>query len=127
MCAAPLPYDMGNAGDMIKHGLLAEYVEWWCVSQPKRIKFLDPFGGLPWLEPPIAQQVIIRMQSLGDCALSRAQTNPAQRYYGSGHVVRNAAMASGGEAMVLVSDANRDAVKDLIRSGLDRFAYSCLL
>ncbi len=52
MCAASLPYDMGNAGDMIKHGLLAEYVEWWCVSQRKRIKFLDPFGGRPWLEPP---------------------------------------------------------------------------
>ena len=122
MCVDPLPYDMGNAGDMIKHGLLAEYVEWWCISQRKRIKFLDPFGGRPWVEPPVTQ-VIKRVQSLGNCALSRVQTNSAQRYYGSGHVVRNAATVSGGEAAVLVSDANSDAAEDLVRSGLDRLSY----
>ena len=40
----PLPYDMGNAGDLLKHGVLAEYVRWQCeLGLPPR--FLDPFGG----------------------------------------------------------------------------------
>lgn len=28
--AASLPYDMGNAGDLLKHGVLAEFVRWYC-------------------------------------------------------------------------------------------------
>ena len=41
-----LPYDMGNAGDLLKHGVLAEFVRWRCESgRPGR--FIDLFGGEP--------------------------------------------------------------------------------
>ena len=29
-----LPYDMGNAGDLLKHGVLAEFVRWQCEMGP---------------------------------------------------------------------------------------------
>ena len=39
--AQPLPYDMGNAGDLMKHGLLAEFTQWWCRVKRKPIRFID--------------------------------------------------------------------------------------
>ena len=45
--AMTLPYDMGNAGDLLKHGVLAEHVRWHAVWAC-RFDFLDPFGGKPW-------------------------------------------------------------------------------
>jgi hypothetical protein len=32
MKSQPLCYDMGNAGDLLKHGILAEYTQWWCFA-----------------------------------------------------------------------------------------------
>ena len=33
-----LPYDMGNAGDLLRHGVLAEFVRWQCrLGVPLRV------------------------------------------------------------------------------------------
>ncbi len=117
MIAKPLPYDMGGIGDLMKHGVLAEFTRWWCHHHTAPLRFLDPFGGRPWVEPP-APGVAERIQALVDFALATAQPHPAARYYGSGHVVRHAAQAVGGRAEVLVSDRDPDALHDLIASGL---------
>ncbi len=36
-------YDMGNAGDLLKHGVLAEFVHWQCQSGRSR-KWQGAFG-----------------------------------------------------------------------------------
>ena len=38
MKAERLPYDMGNAGDLIKHGLIAEFAEWWLATNKSDFK-----------------------------------------------------------------------------------------
>ena len=43
---AHLPYEMGNSGDLIKHGVLAEYVRWRHQSGSP-VRFIDLFGGEP--------------------------------------------------------------------------------
>ena len=41
---------MGNAGDLLKHGVLAEFVRWQRgLGIP--LRFMDPFGGEPWGRP----------------------------------------------------------------------------
>ena len=44
-----LPYDMGNAGDLIKHGALVHFIRWWCEQHPTapEFRFADSFGGIP--------------------------------------------------------------------------------
>jgi hypothetical protein len=49
MMAQPLSYDMGNAGDLLKHGVLAEFIQWWCPLHARRMRFVGPFGGRPEL------------------------------------------------------------------------------
>lgn len=49
--AKPLPYTMGNAGDLIKHGLISEFLNWYLKKDHKQTNFYDPFGGRPWQEP----------------------------------------------------------------------------
>ena len=46
-----LPYDMGNAGDLLKHGVLAEFVRWRC-ERGASFRFIDLFGGEPWEDRP---------------------------------------------------------------------------
>jgi hypothetical protein len=117
MMAQPLPYDMGGAGDLLKHGVLAEFTQWWCQSHTTPLRFVDPFGGRPWVEPPVPR-VAERVKALAGCALFTAQPHPAARYYGSGHLVRHAAQAVGQQAEVLVSDRDPAALHDLVTSGL---------
>jgi hypothetical protein len=117
MMAQPLPYDMGNAGDLMKHGLLAEFTHWRCRTRDKAIRFADPFGGRPWVEPPIPI-VTERVKLLSGFALSAAQPHPEERYYGSGHVVRRVVDTLGQSAEVWVSDREPRALRDLLRSGL---------
>lgn len=117
MMAQPLPYDMGGAGDLLKHGVLAEFTQWWCQSHTTPLRFADPFGGRPWVEPPVPR-VTERVKALAGCALFTAQPHPAARYYGSGHLVRHAAQAVGQQAEVLVSDRDPAALHDLVTSGL---------
>ncbi len=122
MKSQPLCYDMGNAGDLLKHGILAEYTQWWCRINSKPICFLDPFGGRPWTETP-KTQVISRVKALADFAFLLAQPEPEARYYGSGHIVKHIARAIGQDAQVLVSDRDSDALEDLCDSGLVKLFY----
>jgi hypothetical protein len=119
---APLPYDMGNAGDLIKHGLLAEFTWWWCGLSGRPIRFVDPFGGRPWVEPPVPI-VAARVKALSEFALRAGQPHPERRYYGSGHVVRRVAHAAGQRAEVFVSDSDWIARRDLVSSGLKELQY----
>ena len=118
-CKAGLPYDMGNAGDLLKHGALAEFVRWRCESPDaaKPFRFLDPFGGIPWEQ--CKRKVVTRIQGLGQCALSTAQDEIAtRRYYGSGHLACRAARAAGAKIIVHASDGDSSSRKRLVESGL---------
>jgi hypothetical protein len=108
MRPAPLPYDMGNAGDLVKHGVLAEFTQWWCEQECRCLRYLDPFGGRPWVSPP-EPEVTRRVQALSCRAIRDAQPDPAVRYYGSSLVVLNAARAVGGSAIVWSSDSDPEA------------------
>ena len=113
-----LPYDMGNAGDLLKHGVLAEFVRWQCESKVA-FRFLDPFGGEPWSAP--RAEVARRVRSLPEeCALRSAQSEIDHgRYYGSGLVVRRVADACGrADVRVLVSDRDPAKRKRLRECGL---------
>lgn len=122
MKAEPLPYDMGNSGDLIKHGMIAEIAKWWCEHNQGPFIFYDPFGGRPCVEPP-HRKVTERLAQLKDCALVAAQPIPEIRYYGSGHIIKEIVRYAGTTAQVLVSDRNEDAIHDLIRSGLERIDH----
>ena len=113
----PLPYDMGNAGDLLKHGVLAEFTRWWCGRSGHAITFLDPFGGRPWTAPPL-ERTVERVHALDGFAIHTAQPDLPGRYFGSGHLVLNAARAAGSEAEVLVSDRDERAFRELLASGL---------
>jgi hypothetical protein len=103
-----LPYDTGNAGDLVKHGLLAEFTQWWCEHEGQRLRFLDPFGGRPYVSPPNAE-VTRRVEALPRCALRDAQPDPGTRYYGSSYVVINAARVAKCVAEVSISDSDPEA------------------
>lgn len=117
----PLPYDMGNAGDLLKHGVIAEFAEWACRAFGRSLAFLDPFGGRPWAEPP-NPRVADRLRRLSDCALKRAQPHYERRYYGSGHVFRHAASRFGCSTRVLASDRGADSRAELTASGLEELS-----
>ena len=118
MVSCSLRYDMGNAGDIIKHGVLAEFAEWWPGD---KLRFADSFGGRQW---GIAKkEVRERLAMLSDCALQRAQrvnNHEArkgvgmEKYYGSSHVVLNTA---GSLAEVCVSDSDKLTREDLQAAG----------
>ena len=113
-----LPYDMGNAGDLLKHGVLAEFVRWQCESKGA-FRFLDPFGGEPWSAP--RDEVARRVRSLPEeCALRSVQSEIDRgRYCGSGLVVRRVADACGRAGVrVLVSDQDPAKRKRLQECGL---------
>ena len=112
------PYLMGNAGDFLKHGILAEFVRWRRESPDagNPFRFLDPFGGVPSREVGGDEIIAQRFRRLADiapgCALVQAQKEMPERYFGSGHVVRRAA---GGNAEILVSDCCPEKRKALLR------------
>ena len=105
--AIDFPYDMGNAGDLLKHGVLAELVTWQCELD-MRFRFMDPFGGEPH-GPPVPE-VSRRVRALTSGALRTAQVDIEKgRYFGSGLLVRHAARAAGGGAVrVLSGDVSSD-------------------
>ena len=114
---AGLPYDMGNAGDLLKHGVLAEFVRWRCESgRPGR--FIDLFGGEPE-RPAVPPEVARRVRALPDCALRAAQRHIGSRvYYGSGFVARHAAENAGGSIRVLTADWDPECRERLRGAGL---------
>ena len=117
-CPDGLPYRMGNAGDLLKHGVLAEFARWRCESleATKPFRFLDPFGGQPFREVDEDDIVIKRIGCLAkiapECALVQAQKGMPSRYYGSGHVVH---LAARGKTEALVSDRCPDK-REILRN-----------
>ena len=118
MVSCSLRYDMGNAGDIIKHGVLAEFAEWW--DGP--LCFADPFGGRPWgvAKKEVRAHRVGPLKNSG-CALWRAQDvdnskadGGLEKYYGSSHVVLNIASES---STVFVSDYDKLTRKDLQAAG----------
>ena len=118
MVSCSLRYDMGNAGDIIKHGVLAEFAEWW--DGP--LRFADPFGGRPWgvAKKEVREQRVWPIRNSG-CALWRAQEvnnriadGGLEKYYGSSHVVLNVAKKS---ATVFASDYDKLTRNDLQAAG----------
>ena len=108
-------YDAGNAGDLLKHGLLAELVRWRAVDAP--ITLLDPFGGLP--SHDAVPTVVERVKELRDFALYEAQPEIAEgRYYGSSILVGCAAENAGKTARVFASDCEKETRQSLLACGL---------
>lgn len=114
----PLPYTMGNGGDLIKHGLLAEFINWHCRTMSEHLAFYDPFGGRPWQEP-IHETVAKRIEKLDPCPIKSAQQDCIQGYYGSGHLVAQISAANDHKVSIYSSDKDADARCDLVNTGLE--------
>lgn len=113
-----LPYDMGNAGDIIKHGLLAELLEWRFVDDESGalrkqrgsdLRVADTFGGCPW-DNVYNSAIEERVKTLSDTALGRAQNRIKDgMYYGSAFLMNQVAENCKCKARIEVSDNNPDA------------------
>ena len=88
MMIPTLKYQMGNAGDIIKHGLLAEFVQWYKSSEGGCLRFADPFGGCPWRDIPQDSNLRKQLLALKGTALSDAYPKNYDLYWGSSHLVR---------------------------------------
>ena len=115
----PLPYDMGNAGDLLKHGVLAETLRHRLIFRRNHpIRFLDLFGGEPF-SSEISDETVERVGKLSECALQDGQPNiRASRYYGSGMLARNLGDSLGGQVSVFASDCNEGRRERLREAGL---------
>ena len=111
-------YDAGNAGDLLKHGLLAELVHWYGDGDgDDTITFLDPFGGKP--DHRAVPAVVERVKKLNGFALLDAQAEIAEgRYYGSSFLVCRAAENAGKTAQVFASDKDQNTRKELADYGI---------
>lgn len=122
MISSTLPYYMGNAGDFIKHGALAIYVDWWAKEMrhqgPKQpLRYADPFGGRPWGWVTDKEIKARLLKIKPNSPLIHAWDG--EKYYGSGHVVRRAAKhANILKSKIFVSDADKLALEDLRATGL---------
>lgn len=112
-----LPYDPGNVGDLLKHGVLAEFVRWRC-HLGKPVRFLDLFAGEPY-EEEVSDIVVKRVQALAGSALWEAQPDISDHcYYGSGNLVRKLTEKVGGDVRVFVADCDPERLQKLRASGL---------
>ncbi len=116
--AKQLPYTMGNSGDLIKHGMLCELINWLSNESNQRINFYDPFGGRPW-QSPINQEVARRLANLHACPLKIAQNDAEKRYFGSGHIVSNLSKINQYDIKIYTSDRDEKARDDLTNTGLN--------
>ncbi|MCY3687738.1 MAG: hypothetical protein OXI13_07740 [Gammaproteobacteria bacterium] len=114
-----LPYEMGNAGDLLKHGVLAEILRHRLNCRfDLPIRFLDFFGGLPVAcsTPP---EIVRRVNELSECALRDGQPEiDSGRYYGSGMLVRKLGHFLGGHVSVFASDCDEGRRRRLLTEGL---------
>ena len=126
-CAEALPYDMGNIGDLLKHGMMAEFVRWWSNAHSDRSEFifLDPFCGLRWEYPanPKALARLTELRRLSDrhFAIYDAQPNLGEsKYYGSAHAVinqiRHLPRPMPLSPLVSVSDKHKNKIAALMES-----------
>ncbi|MDE0412680.1 MAG: hypothetical protein OXI37_10785 [Gammaproteobacteria bacterium] len=113
-----LPYCMGNAGDLLKHGVLAEYICWRNESGSK-VRFLDLFGGEP-VQNASPDEVVRRVQGLTGSALHDAQPEIAEgRYLGSGMLVHHFARSlRNSRIQVFTADSDTERRKKLMANGL---------
>ena len=109
---------MGNAGDLIKHGLLAEFTEWHSNLINKKLTFFDPFGGRPW-QSPIHNTVTQRIKDLDVCPLKSIQEQDIKKYIGSGHIVNQISKKNDHQIQIFSSDRDADARHDLQLTGLN--------
>lgn len=120
-----LKYEMGNLGDIIKHGLLAEFTDWHARGNARMV-VADTFAGCPWGGNP---RIVKRMENLaqasgGKAALIRAYTQGKAgwekypRYLGSGHLVARIGENHDKKITVLASDRDVNARANLLASGL---------
>ncbi len=102
------PYKMGNAGDIIKHGLLAEFVEWWKDSNNKTLplRVADTFGGRPWGKN---NDITNKLRDSEYCALGRSYSEADGKYLGSSHLIRQTAEKCGMSVDIDISDKSEDA------------------
>ena len=100
-----LPYDMGNAGDLLKHGVLAEFVRW-RIKRDAPVRFLDLFAGEPFA--CVASETVERVKDLAGSALAFAQSEIGERrYFGSSKLVQNLEKLLGvGNVAVFADDCN---------------------
>ncbi len=119
MTEEKLPYDMGNAGDLLKHGVLTEFVRWrLAADRRRRIRFLDLFGGEPQ-SSDTPEEIIHRLRALSGSALQEAQTGIRDRlYYGSGQLVRILGELVDDRVSVFVSDRDEIRRQRLRAAGL---------
>lgn len=127
-----LPYDMGNAGDLLKHGVLAEFVRWRC-ERGASFRFIDLFGGEPCNQSAPDAGAVKRFRSLlpRETALRMAQIDIEKaRYYGSGLLVKNIAEKTGkGKVHVLINDkceARRERLEREESLFLLKEAFPCI-
>ena len=126
-CADSLPYDMGNIGDLVKHGMIAEFVRWWRGVHPgqNEFTFLDSFAGHAWMHPAnckaLARLIKLSETPAHNFAIFDSQPDISQgTYYGSAHVVinqiRRLSRSMPQPPKVLVSDACKCKTDALIKS-----------
>ena len=110
---------MGNAGDLLKHGVLAETLRHRLIfrrNQP--IRFLDLFGGEPF-SCKVSEEIVERVGKLSDCALQDGQPDiRAGKYYGSGVLVRKLGDSLGARVTVFASDRKEERRERLRGAGL---------
>ena len=114
-----LPYDMGNAGDLLKHGVLAETLRHRLIFRRKQpIRFLDLFGGEPF-SCKVSEEIVERVGKLPECALQDGQPDiRAGKYYGSGMLARKLGDRLGGHVSVFASDCDEGRRRRLRGAGL---------
>ena len=110
---------MGNAGDLLKHGVSAETLRHRLIfrrNQP--IRFLDLFGGEPF-SCKVSEETVERVGKLSECALKDGQPGiRAGKYYGSGVLVRKLGDSLGGPVSVFASDRKEERRERLRGAGL---------
>ena len=119
----PLPYDMGNIGDLLKHGVIAEFIRWSSDTYPdsKEFVFVDPFCG-DALKERANIKVINRLEQLRDNKGTKFEILNAQPdfeksiYYGSTHVALRQIRSCNLSPHVYISDENNERVKMLMES-----------
>lgn len=107
-----LPYEIGNAGDLLKHGVLAEYIRWRC-EQGGRVRFVDLFGGE--VREGVEDRFKDRVLALPEASALRCAQAEIDRgwYLGSGLLARNA-----GAQHVLTNDRDAGHRRRLKEAGL---------
>ena len=111
-------YKMGNISDLLKHGMMAEFVRWWHNQNKDKTKFvfLDPFCGLPYrcYEKGKENKHLTKLRSKDDLAILDAQPD-TDKYYGSTHAVLNQT-PNDFLSVVFASDASPEKVDKLLKS-----------